>query len=361
MIDSVLNIATLRLLRGGLGALTGVLLCVLVLPTSVQGQSPVQSLIADGEAAGADAARMRTVASRAERAGLSPQQTATLLKPAVSLAKRDLPSTPLLNKTLEGLAKQVPSQRMTPVLQQLQTHTQEAGALISTWTQKSDARTLLGTNDGSLPDAARNQLIVNIAEARQQNVPMAEIETFLNELPGAVRARSVSANEVAAAVSVMPDLPTAASDPGTSRALLTAALNAGYDSESLRQMPVALERAQRTSARPAPSIAKSTAQAITKGSPAPKVLRTLFQGTVPNAPPASQNAAASSPPGQSNPPGEDGHPTSVDPPATQDSPPPPNGSGDAPNGPPSHSGEQPTAPPADNPSSGPPPGASSSP
>jgi hypothetical protein len=294
---------------------------------------------------------MRTVASRAERAGLSSEQTATLLKPAVSLAERDLPSTPLLNKTLEGLAKQIPPQRMTPVLQQLHTHTQEAGALVSTWAQQNDTKTLLGTNDGSLPNAERSQLIVNIAEARQQNVPMAEIETFLNELPGAVRARSVSAHDVAVAVSVMPDLPTATSAPSSSRDLLTAALNAGYDAESLRQLPGALERAQRTNARPAASIAERVTEAIGQGSPAPAVLRTLFQGTVPNAPPASQDAAPSAPPGQSNPPGKDGRPPGVDPPPSQETPP-PDGGRDTPTGPPSSDGGQPGSPSPNNGSPG---------
>jgi hypothetical protein len=344
----VTNIETTCPLRVWLRSVAGLLLCALVLPGSVWGQSTVQSLIAEGESAGGDANRMRTVAARAEGAGLSPEQTATLLRPAVSLAKRDLPTTPLLNKTLEGLAKQVPAQRMTPVLQQIQTHTEKAGALISTWTQKQDTKVLLGTTDRSLSRADRDQLIVNIAEAQQQDVPLDQIETFLNELPRATRSRPVSASDVAVAVSVMPDLPTATSAPGSSRSLLTAALNAGYDPESLRQLPGALKRAQRTNARPPASIAESVTQAIGKGSPAPRVLRSLFQGTVPNTPAAPQNAPSASPPGQSNPPGKDGRPARSTPPASQENPP-SNGAGNAPTGSPPSEGSPPDTPSPGNP------------
>ena len=345
------DIETARPLRVWLGSIAGLLLCALVLPGSVWGQSVVQSLIAEAEAAGADANRMRTVASRAEGAGLSSQQTASLLKPVVSLAKRDLPTTPLLNKTLEGLAKQVPAGRMTPVLQQIQTHTEKAGTLISTWTQKQETKTLLGTTNQSLPRADRDRLIVNIAEAQQQDVPLDQIATFLNELPRAVKNRSVSASDVAVAVSVMPDLPTATSSPGTSRDLLAAALNAGYDPESLRQIPGALERAHRTNARPAASIAKNATEAIAKGTPASTMLRTLFQGTIPNAAPASQNAPSSAPPGQSNPPGKDGRPAGTAPPTPQNSPP----SSGAGGGPPPSEVPPSEDPPSNDPPSGAPP------
>jgi len=360
MIDSATNRQTARPLRAWLGGMAGVLLLALLLPASVHGQSAVESLIAEGRAAGADANRMQTVASRAEGAGLSPQQTAALLKPAVSLAERDLPTTPLLNKTLEGLAKQVPAKRMTPVLQQIQTHTEKAGALVSTWTEKPDTKALLGTTDGSLARTERDQLVVNIAEAQQQNVPLNQIQSFLDALPRAVKSRPVSASDVAVAVSVMPDLPTTPTAPNTSRHLLTAALNAGYGPESLRQLPGALARAQRSNSRPAASIAESVTQAIGKGSPAPAVLRTLFQGTVPDNPSSSRNAPPTRPPGQSNPPGRDGRPGGADRPASQNNPP-PDGGERPPTGSPPSNGGQPNGSSSNTPAPGSSPNGASSP
>lgn len=298
-----------------LGTALGLVLFALALPTGAWGQSPVSSLIEQGRAAGADAALMRTVATRAQNAGFSAQATADLLRPAVDLAEQDLPAAPLMNKTLEGLAKQVPAARMGPVLQQLRSHTQEAGALVSTWASRGDTQALLGRS-GPPPRAERNQLITTIAEARQQNLPLPAVEQFLTQLPDAVQRRPVSISEVTTAVGTMPDLPAVRENPALARELLGAALNAGYDAESLRQLPAALEQAQRTSPRPTTAIARGAAQAITKGTPAAAVLRSLFQGSIPGGnPPAGVGPGASgSPPGQGKPPGANGRPPGAGPP-----------------------------------------------
>lgn len=311
-----------------LGIALGLVLFALVLPASAWGQSPVSSLIEQGRAAGADAALMRTVATRAQNAGFSAQATADLLRPAVDLAEQGLPTAPLMNKALEGLAKQVPATRMGPVLQQLGTHTQEAGALVSTWASRGDTQALLGRS-GPPPQAERNRLITTIAEARQQNLPLPAVEQFLNRLPDAVERRPVSLSEVTTAVGTMPDLPAARENPALARELLSAALNAGYDAESLRQLPAALEQAQRASPRPTAAIARGAAQAITEGTPAATVLRSLFQGSIPGGgPPAGVGPDASgSPPGQGKPPGADGRPPGAGPPEDP-------GSGDPPTNPP---------------------------
>lgn len=295
---------TYRIIPGWTEIAAGLLLLVLVLPGSVQGQDPVQSLLEQGRAAGADADLMQTVASRAQNTGISAEATAELLRPAVRLAEQDLPATPLLNKTLEGLAKQVPPQRMTPVLQQFQGHTQRAGTLVSNWGARTEVQRMLGESNEPPAKADRDRLITNIAQAQQQNLPLEHVEQFLNELPEAVERRPVSSAEVATAVSVMPDLPAAQNRPETAQQVLTAALNAGYDAQSLRQLPAALEQAQRSSQRPAPMIAKGVAQAISRGTPASNVLRSLFEGTLPGGGPPSgvETGPSSPPPGQGKPP-----------------------------------------------------------
>lgn len=306
---------TLPLSPLGGGVATSLLVLLLVvLPVRAQEASPVQSLLTDGAQANADPALLEAVATRAEQAGLSPQQTATLLRPAVTLAQQDLPSTPLLNKTLEGLAKRVPPQRMEPVLQQLQSHTTEAGALVSSWTRRPGVQSLL-TSEGEPPPTSRNRLITSIAEARQQNVPLNRVQQFLESLPGAVRTRPVSLSNVAVAVSVLPDLPAAASS-GAAQNLLTTALGAGYDAESLRQLPTALKQAQRGSARPPAALARGTARAIKTGAPASRVLQDLFRGAVPSGPPSgTAPGAPDTPPGQSTPPDEAGRPPDAGPPS----------------------------------------------
>ena len=326
MTDRLSSHPTLPLLRSRPGVVVALLVLFLVVPARAQEASPVQSLLTDGTQANADPTLLEAVATRAEQAGLSPQQTATLLRPAVALARQDLPSTPLLNKTLEGLAKRVPPQRMTPVLRQLQSHTTEAGALVSSWTQRPDVQSLLAS-EGAPSSPSRNRLITNIAEARQQNVPLGHVQQFLESLPGAVQTRPVALSNVAVAVSVLPDLPAAASS-GAARGLLTTALGAGYDAESLRQLPAALERARRGSSRPPAALARGAAQAIKTGAPASDVLQTLFQGGTPGGdPPGPAPNAPRTPPGQSNPPDETGRPPDAGPPGGEAPSPPPDRGG----------------------------------
>lgn len=295
--------------------LVAVLLFAVLLPTRAVGQpASVQSLIERGQQAGADADLLQTVASRAEAAGIGAQQTADLLRPAVTLAERDLPTRPLLNKTLEGLAKRVPPARMSPVLQRLQNHTEQAGGLVSGWMKRDEVQRLVGASGKDA--AARTQLVTNVTEAQQQDVPLAAVKQFLDGLPENVSRQSVPLNQVATAVSVMPDVPGGKQNPAVTSQLLTAALNAGYGNESLRQLPAALERAQRGTQRPASAIARGVTQAIAKGTPAASVLRSLFQGGMPGGGPPSSvgDGPPGTPPGQGKPPGPGGKPPGAGPP-----------------------------------------------
>lgn len=290
---------------GLLAALAGL---VLLLPLSASGQAQsVELLIEQGQQAGADGELMRTVADRAQRAGLSDEQTADLLAPVVTLAERDLPTSPLLSKTLEGVAKQVPPARLTSVLQTLQNSTQEAGTVVSTWLNGSDVQQLLGEKKPS--QRARNQLVTSITEAEQQNLPVSNIEQFLDNLPGAVERRPVSLPEISVAVSVLPDLPESNNNPQVAHELLSAAVAAGYDAESVRQLPAALSSARQETQQPAAAIARGAAQAIAHGTPAANVLRNLFQGNLPGGgPPADVGGGPpETPPGQGKPPGQGGN------------------------------------------------------
>lgn len=276
------------------------MLCtLLVVPPDALGQaSSVSALLDRGEQAGANAELMRTVADRADKAGLSPTATADLLQPAVDLAERDLPTAPVLNKALEGLSKRVPPERMAPVLQQLRTRTEQAGQLVAAWVQREDTRALIGAEE-NIPEPGRAELIASIADAQQQEVPAAAIETFLNDLPETTDRRPVPLSDVSVAVSILPDLSGDGESAQAAHQVLVAALDAGYDPESMRQLPGAIEQAQRETQQPAAAIAKGAAQAISWGTPADNVLRNLFRGVPPAGTPAQTGEGNQ---GQGNPP-----------------------------------------------------------
>ena len=276
-------------------------------PGAAVGQdADVQALLDRGREAGADIEQMRTVVERARRAGLDAETTASLLRPAVTLAEQDLPTGPLLSKTLEGMAKQVPPARVQPVLQQYRTHTEQAGQLVTQWAQRSEVRQLLGdAEDASGADGqakAHTRLITTIAEAQQQDLPIKNIEGFLDDLPANVERRPVAPAEVAAAVSVLPDLPGNGASPEPAQQLLTSALDAGYSPESLRQLPSALQRAHQKSKRPVDVLANGAAQAIARGTPAAQVLQSLFQGGLPGGGPPAGTGPPGNTPGTGKPP-----------------------------------------------------------
>ncbi|WP_263789345.1 hypothetical protein [Salinibacter sp.] len=269
----------------------------------------VQSLLDRGATAGADVEQMRTVVERARQAGLSNEATAALLDPAVALAEQNLPTKPLLSKTLEGLAKQVPPSRMQPVLRQYRIYTEEADQVVAQWTQRDRVRQMLDTEGGDPPVPTaqaddRARLVTAVTETQQQGIPSGQVQSFLSGLPEGVKRRPVPMEEVAAAVNVLPDLPRNGASPETATRLLTAALDAGYDTESLRQLPSALQSARQNSNRPIDALAQGTAQAIAQGTPATSVLQSLFQGSFPGGgPPAGVgNGPPGDPPGNGKPP-----------------------------------------------------------
>ncbi|MFB6272600.1 MAG: hypothetical protein ABEL51_06870 [Salinibacter sp.] len=288
----------------------------------------VQSLLKRGRKTGADVDQMEMVARRARQRGLSAEATASLLRPAVALAEQNLPARPLLSKTLEGLAKGVPVPRMHSVLQQYQVHTEQAGQIVTQWTQQSEVRQLLGAGDApqNTPQKAPTQLVTAVAEAQQQNIPAQDLKAFLKGLPNKVERRPVSLDQVATAVNVLPDLPGNGTSSETARQLLTSALNADYSPESLRKLPSALQSAHQESKQPVDALAQGAAQAIARGIPATAVLQSLFQGGLPGGGPP----AGTGPPGRG--PGT-GKPPDTGPPDGKGPPDDPPGGGDPPDDP----------------------------
>jgi len=275
----------------------------------------VDVLLERATTAGANADQMQTVARRARQAGLSREAAASLLRPAVGLAEEDLPAEPVLTKALEGLAKQLPPDRIEPVLLQQSNRTEQAGQVVSRWRQQPEVKRLLGSpedppgneqkpNVENRADAQEKSgtrrmgpegLITAAADALQQDVRARDLEAFLNGLPEKA-GPSVSAGQLTAAIGVLPDLLAAGTSLETAGELLTSAIGAGYGPESLSKMPEALQTARRASDRPVDVLAKGTARAAVQCTPAATVLERLFQGGVSGAgPPPGLNVSGTTP------------------------------------------------------------------
>ena len=225
-----------------------------------------------------DATKMQMIARRTRRAGLGAGAAASLLRPAVRLAEQGLSAGPLLAKALEGLAKQVPRARMQPVLRKQRLHTEQAGQLVR---QGAPARKGSPVRkESSDPKRTRDRLLATAADALREGVSAGDIEAFLSGLPEKPR-RPPSAQQVTAAVVVLPDLLEAGSSPKAMRRLLTSAIEAGFGAESIRQLPSVLQGAHRGRPQPVGVLAEGAAKAIARGTPATRVLGGLFPGGIP--------------------------------------------------------------------------------
>lgn len=262
----------------------------------------VDQLVAEGAQAGVNRALMEQVVRRAEQAGYTADQTAQLLRPAVGLAQERLPADGVLQKALEGLAKRVPPPRIQPVLQRIQTSTQQAGTLVSMWVQRSDVQAMMGNGGASpLDEAARGQLVRSVAQARMQNVPPDVAQQLLEALPARTQRRPIPPSDVAAAMQVLPELMGNGASPQTTIELLTSAVDAGYGPTNVRQLPTAVQAARQQSQRPMDVLVRNASRAIAQGTPAADVLSRLFDGGFPGGPPGDVGPPGSVP-GQGKPP-----------------------------------------------------------
>lgn len=226
-LDGARNLRWMRTSR--LFALT--LLALFTLWGSHPPLSPAQSQTVDefvdrGVRAGADEGLLRTVVEKGKERGLENDRIAALLEPAVQTAEQNNPARSILMSTLEGLAKNVPTDRLGTHLETKRQSIERAGQTVSKWSEGRPS-----TNEGESP---RARLIESVADAHQRGLSMDEIQRLREGLQGT--GREVSTSLLAVALQIAPDLPES-SNAGTSRRqLLAVAVKAGYDEADLRAL-----------------------------------------------------------------------------------------------------------------------------
>lgn len=254
-----------------------VLLVLTALP--VRAQHGIDELIRRGEAAGADVELLQTVDQRALERGLGEAQRSELLELGVVLAEQGLPADAVFQKTLEGLAKQIPQPRLTSVLSQMQHQTAEAGRIVEGWLQHPETRRVVG-DVRSENARGRRILIENVAEALIHDVPRPTIDGLLDRVPAGAPRGNISADAVGAAIGVLADLPSARLEPEASIDLLVSALSAGYSGSEIRRLPLAMRAAEARGISRGQA-ASEAARAMDRGTPADDVLRSLFGDALP--------------------------------------------------------------------------------
>lgn len=261
--------------------------CLLMaLPALLHAQDAgLDELIRRAQAAGIEQGNLQELQQRAGQQGLSNDELASLIAPAVSLAEQDLPSDALFNKALEGLSKGISPSRILPVLEKLQSNTVRMAPVVDNWMGKPEVANMLQKNEGMTPNAFRNEMIKSVSRGSSAEITSESISALLDEVGTDDVMNESTPQSIVAAVGIFAELPTSAQNPEMSRSLLLRSLKAGFSSSDLQKLPGAMSVAQQRSQLPAASVVQGVANQMKNGIPAQEILKNLFNGNVGGGPP----------------------------------------------------------------------------
>ncbi len=241
-------------------------------------------------AAGIDADRLESLIVRAQQRGVSPDQLQGMIGPAITLAENDLPYQSVLQKTLEGMAKRIPAGNIRMVTENIAGGITRSAEVIDPWMARSEVGAMVvavrgGRETGVTMREFRGTFIEHASYAFQQNTQEQTVRDFLDQALTANVVERHAIASVAAGLRALPEMPTTQDDPATSVRLLVRALDAGFTSGEIQQLPDAFRSAQFHSELPADRVARGLDHQLLENIPAAHILQNLFQGNVGGGPP----------------------------------------------------------------------------
>nr|BCX01380.1 MAG: hypothetical protein KatS3mg041_1426 [Bacteroidota bacterium] len=221
-------------------------------------------------AAGVDPALVEILWARAAAQRWPTEELERLIQTSLSLEREGMPGELLLQKALEGMAKQVPPEQVLRVTEQLAGTLRRAHELLQERVPRWRAR---------LPELeerpVRRAFIAELASGQAQGVP---VEVLARALEGWMQARSApSWRDMLAAVRILPEMPV---PPERSAELIQAFLEAGGKGAELNQIPAALRMAQQQMRLPAEAIARMATQRIRGGLSPRELLEHMRRGAL---------------------------------------------------------------------------------
>ncbi|MBD3615638.1 MAG: hypothetical protein HUJ22_03620 [Gracilimonas sp.] len=261
---------------------------LLMLPASIFAQQTSLSILTQkATELGIDESYITRLQERAQVNGISEDQLAEILEPAVTLAEGNLPFDMILEKTSEGLAKRVPNHVLVNVLRGLQEATQHSVQIVDPWMQGQAVQNMLKRTGGSQESAQqfRKDMLKNTGRALNQGLSEQAVTDFMNELNNDEVLSKVDANEIVTSLTILPDLPTSSDNPELSGKLIIRSLKGGFKSADLQKLPSAMQMAQSRGQLPAGNIVNGILQQLEIGAPATNILQGLFDGKI-GSPPA---------------------------------------------------------------------------
>jgi hypothetical protein len=268
-------------------------------PLTGMGQNqPLDELIQKARDAGIEQARIDDLQNRAANRGMSDEQLAMILEPAVALAEQNLPSDMIFQKAMEGIAKGVPGERMAPVLQNIRQGTESVVPVVNDWVDRESVGRMIAQSGEQFDrESFREQLMNVSAKAVSQQVGLDLVQDILNAMDEEGVMNRSKPSSVIAAVNIMPDIPAMHERPEDVKGLVVRAVQGGFSASEIQRLPGAMNMAQRRSQLPAAAVIQGVAEQMRADIPAVEILQNLFDGKVGGGPPGGV------PPGLINNPG----------------------------------------------------------
>ena len=236
---------------------------------------------------GMDAVKLEHLWDRAAKRGMSSQEFSQILEPAITMAGENLPYELIFEKAFEGLSKGIPVSRMQPVLSSIAASSSQAAGFTDSWVERPEVQQMLSRSEDMSQEQFRNEMIRAGSKGLMQNMDSQVLEQTLEEVSSGPAMERSTPSGIVVAISILSDLPTAASEPAATARMVVCALEGGFDSEDLQKLPGAMNMAQRRSRLPAQAVAEGLRRQLEGGFPASSILQNLFNGNVGGGPPGN--------------------------------------------------------------------------
>lgn len=255
--------------------------------TTFAQQSDLKAVLQKAQEVGIDKSALTELQQRASTQGINDKQLIELIQPAISMAEQNLPADFALEKAMEGLSKNIPASRITPVLQRLNQTTAEAAKIVNPWLERPGVKKMAANSSAVMSEEKfRNELTKATSKALNQNVSQETAREILNEIGAESVLGKTSPPDIVAAVGVLPDMPQGV-DRSQSGKFIVRALKGGFKANELQNLPSAMSMAQQRSELPAASVVEGVSKQLKGGVPAKQILQNLFNGQVGGGPPGS--------------------------------------------------------------------------
>lgn len=258
-----------------------------LMPVNIYGQDTIDSLLNNAIESGIDQDRIAEVRQRVEARGMSEEEFMSILKPAIEMARDNLPYEMIFEKVFEGLSKGVPAQRMSPVLSSIRENASRSAQMVDRWMERPEVGQFVERGEGRMQrEQFRNEMIKAGSKAMMHNVDEEILFETLNSVSEGDMER-VRPTGLLAAINVLSDLPNGANESTQNARLVLKALQSGFEAGDIQKLPAALHMAQRRSQLPIAAVGEGFLQQLERGFPSERILQNMFNGEIGGGPPGN--------------------------------------------------------------------------